>query len=106
VAQQKKPRKRRKFTKEFKADAVGLVKSGSKSIGQISADLDLTESALRNWVKQAEIDAGEGPEGALTTEEKEELRKLRRENQQLRMERDFLKKASAYFAGESSRSLK
>lgn len=71
------------------------------SIGQVAKDLDLTESALRNWVKQAEIDEGQGPEDALTTEEKEELRKLRREVRTLRMERDFLKKAAAFFAKDS-----
>jgi transposase len=70
------------------------------SISQVAKDLDLTESALRNWVKQAEIDAGRGPEGALTTEEKAELQQLRRENRTLRMERDFLKKAAAFFAKE------
>jgi transposase len=66
-------RKRRKFTDEHKAEAVRLVRE-VKSIDQIARDLDLTESALRNWVKQAEIDEGQGAEGALTTEEKEELR--------------------------------
>ena len=93
-------RKRRKFTAEQKAEAVRLVYEVG-SIGQVARDLDLTESALRNWVKQAEVDEGHGPEGALTTEEKEELRKLRRENKTLRMERDFLKKAATFFAKDS-----
>ena len=84
-------RKRRKFTAEQKTEAVRLVYEVG-SIGQVAKDLDLTESALRNWVKQSEIDDGHGPEGALTTEEKEELRKLRRENKTLRMERDFPRK--------------
>ncbi|MBL4845067.1 MAG: transposase [Planctomycetes bacterium] len=91
--QRNKKRQRRKFTKEFKADAVELVRNSAKSIAAIALDLDLTESSLRSWVKQAEIDAGMGSEGALTTEEREELRVLRRENRQLRMELDFLKKA-------------
>lgn len=94
------PRPRRKFTAEQKAEAVRLVREVG-SIGQVAKDLDLTESALRNWVKQAEIDEGQGPEDALTTEEKEELRKLRREVRTLRMERDFLKKAAAFFAKDS-----
>jgi transposase-like protein len=95
-------RKRREYTKEFKADAVKLVKQGGRSAFRVARDLDLTESALRNWVKQAEIDAGKGPEGALNTAEKEELRKLRKENKQLIMEREILKKATAFFAKESS----
>jgi len=94
-------RARRIFTNEFKLETVKLVKESDKSIGQIAKDLDLTESALRNWVKQYEIDQGEGPPGALTTVERDELRRLRRENQQLRMERDLLKKATAFFAKES-----
>ena len=93
-------RKRRKFTDEQKGEAVRLVYEVG-SIGQVARDLDLTESALRNWVKQSEIDEGHGSEGALTTEEKEDLRKLRRENKTLRMERDFLKKAAAFFAKDS-----
>jgi transposase len=94
-------RARRRFTNEFKLETVKLVKESDKSIGQIARDLDLTESALRNWVRQYEIDHGDGPPGALTTVELEELRRLRRENQQLRMERDLLKKATAFFAKES-----
>ena len=101
--QKKKKRQRRKFSKEFKADAVELVRKSGKSIGEVARDLDLTESSLRAWVKQAEIDAGRGPAGALTSEEREELRTLRREVKVLRMERDFLKKTSEYFARENSR---
>ena len=93
-------RKRRKFTDEQKAEAVRLAREVG-SIGQVATDLDLTESALRSWVKQAEVDEGKGPEGALTTEELKELRQLRREVRTLRMERDFLKKAAAFFAKES-----
>lgn len=66
-------RKRRKFTSEFKAEAVRLCKVGDRSIGQVSKDLDLTEGALREWVKRADIDTGKGPPGALTTAEREEL---------------------------------
>lgn len=95
-------RKRRKFTSEQKADAVRLVRKVG-SVGQVARDLDLTESALRNWVQQADTDEGHGREGALTTEEKEELRRLRRENRTLRMERDFLKKAATFFAKEQDR---
>jgi transposase len=94
------PRKRRKFTAEQKAEAVKLVKEVG-SISPVARDLDLHESVLGRWVKQAEVDCGQGPEGALTTEEKEELRKLRRENKRLRMERDFLKKAATFFAKDT-----
>lgn len=95
-------RKRRSYTAEQKAEAVKLVKQSGRSIAQVAQDLELTETSLRNWVKQAAIDVGEGTDGALTSEEKEELRRLRRENRQLQMERDFLKKAAAFFAKESS----
>ena len=94
-------RTRRKFTAEYKAEVVRLVRSGGKSILQASRDLGLTESAVRNWVKQAEIDSGGGPPGALTTEEREEFRRLQREVRELRMEREILKKATAFFAKES-----
>ena len=95
-------RKRRHFTPEQKADAVRLVREVG-SVGRVAKDLDLTETALRHWVKQADVDEGQGPEGALTTEEKEELRRLRRENRTLKMERDFLKKAATFFAKEQDR---
>ena len=66
-------------------------------------DLDLTETSLRSWVKQADVDEGRGPEGALTSEEREELRRLRRENRTLQLERDFAKKAAAFFAKDLDR---
>jgi transposase len=64
--------------------------------------MGLTESALRNWVKQAQIDQLAAPNGALTTQERQELVKLRREVKRLQMERDFLKKVSAFFAAENN----
>jgi transposase-like protein len=94
-------RKRRKFTKEFKAEAVRLCKLGDRSIGQIAKELDLTETALRSWVKQADIDEKQDPGGALTTAEREELVRLRRDVKRLEMEREVLKKATAFFAKES-----
>ncbi|HVO46534.1 MAG TPA: transposase [Steroidobacteraceae bacterium] len=87
-------RKRRAFTTEFKAQTVRLVRESGKSIGAIARELDLGETAVRRWVQQAEVDAGRGRPGALTTEEREELGRLRRENQTLRMERDILKNRS------------
>jgi transposase-like protein len=95
-------RKRRKFTAEFKADAVRLCTSGGRTVSQVATDLDLTETALREWVKRAAVDAGEGPAGALTTAEREELGELRRRVKRLEMEREILKKAAAFFAKEST----
>lgn len=91
-------RKRRSFTKEFKADAVKLVTTSGRTVGKVAKELDLTETALRKWVQQATVDAGKGPEGVLSTIEKQELAELRRENRVLRMERDFLKNFRACVA--------
>lgn len=93
-------RARRSFTPEFRANAVELVRSSGKPIGQIAKDLDLTESALRAWVK-ADAQAGSRQAAQVTETEREELRRLRDENRTLKMERDFLKKAAAFFAKES-----
>lgn len=95
-------RKRRTFTAEFKADAVRLCKAGGQSIGQVAKSLDLTETVLRGWVRRAEVDAGKGPAGALTTVEREELSELRRRVKRLEMEREILKKAAAFFAKENA----
>ena len=95
-------RKRRTFTAEFRAEAVGLCKLGDRSIRQVATDLDLTETALREWVKRSEVDAGRGAPGELTTAEREELAKLRRENKQLRLEREILKQAATFFAKENA----
>jgi len=94
-------RKRRAFSTEYKAEVVKLIQDGGKSVGEVCRELDLTETAVRKWVAQEKIDAGHGPSGALTSEERDELRRLRRENTQLRMEREILKKATAFFAKES-----
>jgi transposase len=93
-------RQRRKFTDEYKAKAVELVRSSGKSVNEVARDLDLTISALRNWVAQAEVDVGRGRSGALTTDEREELARLRKENRVLKEEREILKKATAFFARE------
>ncbi len=88
-------RKRRSFSPEFKAETVRLVQGSEKSLGTIARELDLTETALRAWVRQAEVDAGRGRAGALTTEEREELARLRRDVKRLQMERDILKNGLA-----------
>jgi transposase len=95
-------RSRRSFTDEFKAGAVRLVVDEGKTIPQVARDLDLTESSVRNWVERARADRGKGKPGVLTTAEKEELATLRKEVRQLKLERDILKKAAAFFAKENS----
>ena len=85
-------RKRRAFTNEFKSQTVRLVRDSGKSIGEVARELDLTETAVRAWVRQATIDTSRGGVGPLTTEEREELGRLRRDVRTLRMERDILKK--------------
>jgi transposase len=94
-------RKRRSFTDEFKLDTVRLVREGGKTVAEVARDLDLTESSVRQWVRQASIDEGRNARGELTTPEREELHRLRRENKQLQMEREILKKAAAFFAKEN-----
>jgi transposase len=94
-------RPRRTFTDEFKQGAVALVLDEKKRVSDTARNLDVSESVLRNWVKQAEADRSDGRTG-LTTEERAELVRLRRENRVLRMERDILKKAAAFFAKENA----
>ena len=95
----KRPRRRRSFTPEFKAEIVDACRRGDRSIGQVARDFDLTETAVRSWVKQADVDAGR--QDGLTTEEREELGALRRENRQLREDVGILKRATAFFAKET-----
>jgi transposase len=92
-------RARRSFTASFKAEVVALVRQGDRTIPTICRDMDLSETAVRRWVEQAAIDAGE--RDGLTTGEREELQRLRRENRVLRDERDILKRAAAFFAMET-----
>lgn len=92
-------RGRRAFTDEFKAEAVAVVRGSGKSIGRIAQELDLTETALRDWVRQAERRTAGAPPVSET--ERGELTRLREEVRVLRMERDFLKTAAAFFAKES-----
>ena len=91
-------RKRRTFTREYKAEVVRLVRTSGKSIGRLAKELDLGETAIREWVKRAEIDEKRDPHGPLTTEERAENVRLRRELRTVTMERDFLRKAAAFFA--------
>lgn len=99
--ERREQRPRRQFTDEFKAGAVRLVLDEGKSIADVARDLDLTASALSSWVRRARADRDGGKSG-LTTEERTELAALRKENRQLRVERDILKKAAAFFAKETT----
>lgn len=92
-------RPRRQFDDDFKAQAVRLVLDDGKSVGAAARDLDLTESALRSWVERARADRTNGRTG-LTTAEREELARLRKEVRVLREEREILRKAAAFFANE------
>ena len=92
-------RKRRSFSAQFKAEAAALCKVGDRTIRQVAKDLDLTETALREWVRRADVDAGKGPPGALTTVEREELTQLRKQVKRLELEREILKKAAVRSSG-------
>jgi transposase len=92
----KKKRARRSFTAEFKAEIVEACQRGDRTIGQVARDFDLTETAVRSWVRQAEIDAGGAP--GLASGEREELARLRAENRRLREDVEILKRATAFFA--------
>lgn len=97
----KQPRRpRRSFTPEFKAEIVELCQRGDRSVGQVARDFDLTETAVREWVKQADRDNGDRIDG-LTSDEKAELAALRRENRRLREDNEILTRATAFFARET-----
>jgi transposase len=85
----------------FRAEAVELARTSGKGLPQLARDLGISEQALRGWMKRADVDAGRGQPGELTTAEREELRRLRREVKTLQQERDILRKAAAYFAKET-----
>jgi len=94
------PRRRRFFPPEYKAEVVELICSTSKTVGQVAKELDLTETAVREWVKRADLDAGRRHDG-LTSGEREELRRLRRQVRDLHEEREILRKAAVFFARET-----
>lgn len=95
-------RKRRNFTPEYKAEVVRLARTSGKNANQIGRELDLKATAVRDWIKQADVDAGNAPNGELTTAEREELARLRRQVRTLEMEREILRKATAFFAKETT----
>ena len=94
------PRPRRFFPPEYKAEVVELICSTGKTVGQVAKELDLTETAVREWVKRADLDAGRRHDG-LTSGEREELRRLRRQVRDLHEEREILRKAAVFFARET-----
>ena len=93
-----------KYPAEFRRQMVELVWAGRK-FAELSREFGPTDWTLRKWVKQAERDAKRG-DGGLTTSEREEFGRLRRENRQLKLERDILSKAAAWFANESNATAK
>jgi transposase len=97
----RKKRPRRSFTPEFKSDIVARCRAGDRTVGQVARDFDLTETAVREWVKQAERDEGSRVDGGLTSSEREELAALRRDNRRLREDVEILKRATAFFAKET-----
>ena len=96
----KKPRPRRSFTPEFKAEVVELVRQPGNTAGSVARELNLTETAVRSWAKQADLDAGRRSDG-LTSEQLSEMAQLRKELREAREERDILKRAVAFFARET-----
>lgn len=88
----------RRYPEEFKREAVGLVRQG-RSLRDVAESLGCSDQSLRIWVKQVEVDIGE--RDGLTSGEREELRRLRRENARLRQEREILKRAAVFFAAET-----
>jgi transposase len=100
MERKKTPRPRRAFTPEFKAEVIALVHRPGNTVGSVARELDLTETAVRAWVKQAELDAGTRSDG-LTSAERAEMAQLRKELREAREERDILKRALSFFARET-----
>jgi transposase-like protein len=95
------PRTHRPYPPEFRAEAVRLARDSDRSIPALAADLGVASEALRHWLRQADADAGRGQPGDLTTDEREELRRLRREVKTLQQERGILRKAAASCAKDA-----
>lgn len=91
----------KRYTPEFRRDAVALVRSSGRNVTEVARELGVSPEGLRGWVKQADIDRGQGAPGALTTAEKDELMRLRRENREQQQTIEILKKAAAFFAKET-----
>lgn len=96
------PRTRPAYPPEFKAETLKLARSSEKPLSELARDLGVSTGTLRNWLKQQQIDPGK--RDGLTTDEREELRRLRKENKVLKEEREVLRKATAFFAREEKSS--
>ena len=101
MANRKARRERRTFNDEYKQQVLELVRTEDKSVSQICRDLDLTESSVRKWIKADQTTNGIMTQNSLSETDQQELVRLRTENKRLKMERDILKKATAFFAKES-----
>jgi transposase len=93
------PKTRPPYPEEFRREAVALIRSGQRSLSEASRSLGVSQQTLRSWLKREAVDAGQAD--GVTSEEREELRRLRRENRVLREEREILKKAAAFFVKEN-----
>ena len=93
------PKSRPPFPPEFRRQLVELVRAG-RNPAELAREFEVSANSVRNWVRQADLDEGRREDG-LSSDEREELRRLRRENRQLREEREILKKAAAWFARET-----
>ena len=101
MAKRKTRRERRSFNDEYKQQVLELIRVGDKSVSQICRDLDLTQSSVRKWIKADQTTNGPMTQNSLSETDQQELERLRTENKRLKMERDILKKATAFFAKES-----
>jgi transposase len=95
------PRPRPPYPPEFRAEAIRLVKASGESVAQVAKDLGISDQTLRNWIAQDDVDAGR--KSGVTSDERAELGRLRKENRVLREEREVLRKAAAFFAKETER---
>ena len=93
------PRSKPPYPPEFRREALELLKLSGKPVSQVAKDLGVSDQTLFNWRRQAQVD--EGKREGLTTEERDELRRLRKENRTLQMEKEILKKAAVFFAKET-----
>ncbi len=90
------------YPEEFRREAVRLLRRGDRTVPELARDLGVSQQSLRNWSQQFDVD--EGRRDGLNSEERDELRRLRRENRVLTEEREILRKAAAFFASDSDRT--
>ena len=88
------------YPKEFRAQVVQIARTGNRRLAEVAAEFEVSTDSVRRWVKQAELDDGERKDG-ITSDERKELRRLRRELRRVKMEREILAKAAAWFARET-----